>query len=117
MENGSAFPEEDNVPHNLSTAHDKNSDDGTEERRLVIVKEESKHGDKEQADEEDLENLQPLDLSVPRQDTAALGESHSNVPVHAPFQDHATITDQGPSTSWGSASAVESPPLVQGQLS
>jgi hypothetical protein len=39
------------------------------------------------------------------------------VPVHAQFQDHAPIADQGPSTSWGGASAVESLPLVQGQLS
>ncbi len=113
-------PAEDEALQDFPGAHpehydDEDSDDGTEERRLVIVENESESGDVRQDEEEDTEDLQPLDLSVPRQAVVVVWEGHSDASAHVPIQGPVAVVDQGPSNR-DSAFVIESPPLVQGQL-
>jgi hypothetical protein len=110
--------EEDVVWYDLVSAHYDPSDgeeydDGTEERRLVIVEEETESNAQEQDTGEDVEDAQPLDLSIPRLEVVS-EENFSDASVRVPTPNPVMAVEQGPSGQ-GGAVAIESPPLVQGQ--
>ena len=80
-------------------------DDGTEERRLVIVEETSELDSTRADEEEDQENVQPLDLSLPRR---GIEEGSSNVPASP------ALGEPG-SSRQSNVSVVDTTPFVQGQ--
>jgi hypothetical protein len=105
VENGSVYVE--------AEMRDEDSDDGTEERRLVIVEDENDSGG-EQTDKDQLDNSQPLHLPVRGHDIAQSGEGSQDTSAGTLSQDHVVVAHRGPSTSRGDVSAVEAPQLVQG---
>jgi hypothetical protein len=92
--------------------HD-DSDHGTEERRLVVAEEES-GGGHQQAHEDELDNSQPLDLSVPRRDIGQSGEGNQDTSGGTLFQNNVVVAVPGPPTSGSNVLADETPQVDQG---